>query len=281
MRRFVSVGECFLELFGDSDTGYKLHYAGFAPELARLVRGQLGPEWSVDLFTALGDDLHSQRIVDELAGAGVGIDHILKVPGRTVGLSLVDEHAEDGPVETNWRGLVAARQMADDAGALHDALADAEVIHVTGSAFGILPPRGRGRLLRALDNARRGGAHFVFAPHEWPSVWTSARVMGSTINAVATIADTVFTAVPDERAVFGDDTAEAVAGRYHEWGVAEVLVREYAPSGMVLSVADGIRRFALGAEAKADMRNARYLAARAEGATPEVAATTIAADPSA
>jgi 2-dehydro-3-deoxygluconokinase len=270
----VSVGECIVELFGDIESGYRLSFAGAALDMSKLLRAQLGADWSVDLLTALGDDIYSQNLVDDLSERGIGTSHLLKVPGRTIGLSLVGDPGDNGPLITNWRGQSAGRFMADDVAALADGFDGADVIFVSGVAFAILLPRARGRLLKALHRARQAGARIVLYPLEWPDLWTSDRVLGSAINSIATIADTVFTASAGERSVFGDPDAEAVATRYRAWGVEDVLVRNH-DRGVFLSSPAGGRWVDVDTSPGGDHLNSAYLAARAGGASPEDAAAQL------
>jgi len=269
--RLVSVGECIVELFGDIESGYRLRFEGAAVEMAKRMRGHLGADWSIDLFTALGDDFYSQKIVDDLVASGVGTSPIFKVAGRNVGLSLVGDPGERGPRVTNWRSQSAARLMADDVDALAAAFADADLIFASGAAFAILAPRARGRLLKALHRARNGGARIVLYPLEWPDLWTSRRVLGSAINTIATVADAVFTPSVGEHSVFGDASAEAIAARYHTWGVEEVLLQS-REHGVFLSTRGGGRWIEAGPGQQSDDLNSGYLAARLSGLEPEAAA---------
>lgn len=269
--RFVSIGECIVELFGDAENGYRLSFQGAASEIARSIRRQLDTEWSVELVTALGDDVYSQRIVDDLSAAGVGTDHVLRVAGRNIGLRLAGDPGPNGPLVTSWRDQAAARLLAEDLDALGRSLSGADAIFVSGGAFAILAPRARGRLLKVLDRARASGARIVLLPLEWPDLWTSDRVLGSAINCVASLADFVFTASAGERAVYGDANAEAVAARYRDWGVEEILVRKY-DQGVFISTPAGQHWVDADTTPGSDHLNSAYLAARLQGLAPEAAA---------
>lgn len=274
MKRFVSVGEIIVELFGDIENGYRPAYAGQARDMAVEMRARLGVEWTIDLFTALGDDPYSQRIAEELAAARVGIAHILKVKDRTVGLSVAGEPGPNGPLVTDWRGDAAARAMADDPERLAAAFDGAEIIHVSGGAFAILLPRARGRLLKALHRARMSGSRIVLEPLEWPEQWSSTRVMASAINTIATVADVVITPSAGERAAFDDAGPEAIADRYHDWGVPEVVIRNY-DQGVLISAGGDRRWFAADTRLRQQSLESAYLAARAAGAGPFDAAATL------
>ena len=55
-KRFVSVGECMIEMSGGTDDLYRLGYAGDTLNTAWYARALLPQDWQVDYVTALGDD---------------------------------------------------------------------------------------------------------------------------------------------------------------------------------------------------------------------------------
>jgi len=277
MKRFVSVGECMIEMSGGDDGQYRLGYAGDTLNTAWYARARLPEDWAVDYVTALGDDLYSQQMVDFLADNGIGIGHIQKIEGRRPGLYLIHQ-AEGDRHFTYWRGQSAAKLMADNPPALNAALAGAEIAYFSGISLAILNARGRGKLMRAIHLARQGGARVAFDPNERPLLWTSARVMGSTITAAATLADIVLPTFPDEAALFGDASPEAVAERYLGWGPEEVVVKNGAAPAYVAWragsgwVAPKPEATSVDPTGAGDSFNGAYLAARAQGAPPLEAA---------
>eukprot|EP01036_Dinobryon_divergens_P008082 gene8082-10792_t len=147
MKRFVSVGECMVEMSEASDGLYRLGYAGDTLNTAWYARARLGEDWAVDYVTALGDDLYSQQMAQFFADAGIGTGHIQKVPNRRPGLYLI--HQADGDRHfTYWRGQSAAKAMADVPGVLDEALAGADIAYFSGISLAILAPRSRGKLLK-------------------------------------------------------------------------------------------------------------------------------------
>ena len=277
MKRFVSVGECMIEMSGGEDGNYRLGYAGDTLNTAWYARAALGNDWSVDYVTALGDDLYSQQMVNFFAANGIGIGHIQKISGRRPGLYMI--HQADGDRHfTYWRGQSAARLLADDPEWLNAALAGADIAYFSGISLAILGARGRGRLMKAIHLAREAGARVAFDPNERPLLWSSIDVMGSTIAAAATIADIALPTFSDETKLFGDETPEAVAERYLSWGVEEVVVKNGSEpayvasrksSGWVAPIAGAVSVDPTGA---GDSFNGAYLAARSRNATPLEAA---------
>ncbi|HEX4298484.1 MAG TPA: PfkB family carbohydrate kinase, partial [Devosia sp.] len=184
MKRFVSVGECMIEMSGGEDGQYRLGYAGDTLNTAWYARARLGEGWEVDYVTALGDDLYSQQMAQFFADNGIGTAHIFRIEGRRPGLYLI--HQADGDRHfTYWRGQSAARLMTEVPPALNAAFEGADFAYFSGISLAILSPRGRGRLLKAIHLARQAGARVAFDPNERPALWSSLRVMGSTIAAAA------------------------------------------------------------------------------------------------
>ncbi len=277
MPRFVSVGECMIEMSGGEDGTYRLGYAGDTLNTAWYARARLPEDWHVDYVTALGDDLYSQQMRDLFEKNGIGTDRIQTIPNRRPGLYLIHQAHGDRHF-TYWRGQSAAKQLADDTDALNAALAGADIAYFSGISLAILNSRARGHLMKALHLARESGARIAFDPNERPVLWTSPEVMASTITAGAILADIVLPTFPDEQALFGDASPEAVAERYMSAGAEEVVVKNGAEPAFVASresqgwVAPKPGAKSVDQTGAGDSFNGAYLAARAEGATPLEAA---------
>jgi len=277
MPRFVSVGECMIEMSGGEDGTYRLGYAGDTLNTAWYARARLPKDWDVDYVTALGDDMYSAQMRDFLEKNGLGTSRIQTIENRRPGLYLIHQAHGDRHF-TYWRSQSAAKQLADDTDALNAALAGADIAYFSGISLAILNSRARGHLMKALHLARESGARIAFDPNERPVLWTSPEVMASTITAGAILADIVLPTFPDEQALFGDASPEAVAERYMSAGAEEVVVKNGAEPAFVASrESQGWVPSKPGAKSvdptgAGDSFNGAYLAARAEGATPLEAA---------
>ncbi|RYH94623.1 MAG: sugar kinase, partial [Acetobacteraceae bacterium] len=171
-----------IEMSGGEDRQYRLGYAGDTLNTAWYMRALLGPDWSVDYFTALGEDKYSADIKGFLDTHSIGTSHIRAIPGRRPGLYLI--HQQDGDRQfTYWRDTSAAKLLADDKTAMATALDGADMVYFSGITLAILAPRARGRLLGAIVRARDAGARVVFDTNIRPALWTSPRVMASVLTA--------------------------------------------------------------------------------------------------
>lgn len=269
-QRFVSMGECMIEMAGGEDRLYRLGYAGDTLNTAWYMRALLGVDWSVDYFTALGEDRYSGDIRAFLDTNGIGTQFIGTVKGRRPGLYMI--HQEHGDRHfTYWRDTSAARLMAEDKDVLNRALEGASMVYFSGITLAILHPRARGRLLGAIVRARDAGARIAFDPNVRPALWTSPRVMGSMLTAAAGLCDIVLPTHSDEAPVFGDRSVEETAERYLELGVEEVVVKDganpalIATAGERVSVAPRPGAVVVDATGAGDSFNGAYLSARLAG----------------
>jgi 2-dehydro-3-deoxygluconokinase len=269
-QRFVSIGECMIEMAGGEDRQYRLGYAGDTLNTAWYMRALLGADWSVDYFTALGEDRYSSDIRAFLAANGIGTEFIGTVKGRRPGLYMI--HQEHGDRHfTYWRDHSAAKLMAEDKDALNVALEGASMVYFSGITLAILHPRARGRLLGAIVKARDAGAKIAFDPNVRPALWSSPRVMGSMLTAAASLCDIVLPTHSDEAPIFGDKSVEETAERYLELGVDEVVVKDganpalIATAGEQVSVAPRPGAVVVDATGAGDSFNGAYLSARLAG----------------
>jgi 2-dehydro-3-deoxygluconokinase len=276
-RRFVSIGECMIEMSGGNDRQYRMGFAGDTLNTAWYLRALLPPDWQVDYVTALGDDIYSKEMRAFFDEAGIGTSHIQEIKGRRPGLYLIHQAGGDRQF-TYWRGQSAARQLADSPEALEAALSGADYVYFSGITLAILNPHSRGQLMKAIVKARNGGARVVFDPNLRPALWTSPDIMASTLTAAATISDILLPTHSDDAPVFGDVSSEATASRYLEIGAEEVAVKNGAEPAIVATraaretvPAPKAARI-VDATGAGDSFNGAYLAARIGGASqPEAA----------
>jgi len=276
-KRIVSVGECMIELSGGEGGQYRMGFAGDTLNCIWYARARLPADWTTDYVTALGDDAYSAEMRDFLSRHGIGTGHIQTIPGRRPGLYMIRQKDGDRHF-TYWRETSAARMIAEDRDALDAALAGADLIYFSGISLAILLPRARGRLLKAIIKARDAGALVAFDPNARPTLWKSVPIMGAVHTVAASISDIVLPTFPDEKATFGDVSADATAARYLALGVREVAVKDGGAPAIVGTterrelVPPPAERQVVDATGAGDSFNGAYLAARLQGADPVEAA---------
>ncbi len=234
MKRFVSIGECMIEMSGGADRQYRMGFAGDTLNTAWYMRAFLGDDWSVDYVTALGEDIYSGQIRAFLDENGIGTGHIQTIKGRRPGLYMIHQEGGDRHF-TYWRDTSAAKLLADDYSALAAALEGADLVYFSGITLAILAPRARGKLMKAIVAARNAGARVAFDPNLRPALWSGPRTMQAVLTAGAAIADIVLPTHPDEATLFGDVGTAGTAARYLDAGIAEVAVKNGADAALVAS----------------------------------------------
>lgn len=272
--RFVSIGECMIEMSGGADDLWKMGFAGDTLNTAWYARNALSQsEWSVDYITCLGDDRYSDAMLAFFNRSGLGTSHIPRLPGKRPGLYFIHQ-AEGDRHFTYWRENSAARALARDLDRLGDALADADCIYFSGITLAILPAEDRLHFLSAIETARGMGALIAFDPNIRPVLWPDRDKLRAAIERAAHVSSIVLPTHGDEAPIFGDADGEATARRYQRWGVQEIIVKDGAADALLMIGDDMTAIAAMPADrvvdptGAGDSFNGTYLAARLGGAAP-------------
>src|SRR5215467_12209996 len=107
-RRIVCVGEVMVELAHGADGRYGLAYGGDTFNTAVYLARAGVP---VAYATALGDDPYSDGAAALAAAEGVSCDLVQRVPGRTMGLYLIETDPSGERRFTYWRDRAPAREL--------------------------------------------------------------------------------------------------------------------------------------------------------------------------
>lgn len=269
-KRFVSVGECMVEIAPSAADHYKMAFSGDTLNTAWYARRLLPARWQVDYVTAVGTDAISSRMVDFFASNRIGTGHIRREPDRTVGLYLI-ELADGERSFAYWRSQSAARLLAQDPAHLAQAFHGADVLYLSGITLAILDAEGRKTLMAALDAARAKGTIVAFDPNLRPRLWPDTQTMCDAVTEASMRADIALPSHEDEASYFGDTSVDATAERYAACGAGIVIVKN--GSGQILAHDTGVTTThdpvrdakVVDTTAAGDSFNAGYLAAHLTG----------------
>ncbi|WP_183902372.1 PfkB family carbohydrate kinase [Rhizobium metallidurans] len=225
--RFLSIGECMVELSQAAAGLLRKGFAGDTLNTAWYARACLPGDWSVDYCTALGDDAMSDEMVAFFNEAGIGTTSIRRIKGKAPGLYMIS--LKDGERSFSyWRDNSAARQLAADADFLRQAIEGADVVYFSGITLAILSRDDADTLLSEARRAKASGKLVAFDPNIRPRLWSGYDEMHATISEGARAASLVLPSFEDEALHFGDVSIEATIHRYRALGVRDVVVKNGA-----------------------------------------------------
>lgn len=269
----VGFGEIMVEVSLTGSGSAVIGYAGDVFNTAVYLR-RLGVPVSV--ATALGaGDPFSADILDLLAAEGIGAELATCVPGRLPGLYAIqrDEHGERSFFF--WREQSPFRQFFEiaDLGAFKAALAEADLVYVTGIPLAVVGEAGRTALMTILADLAARGVKIAFDTNYRASLWPSRETALAAMEAVIPYCQLVSASGPDVEALTLRPLDEVAAG----WARLGPEVVARADDRTVAVHADGkILRLpapppikAIDTTGAGDSFNAGYIAAWLRGQGPE------------
>ncbi|WP_425041625.1 sugar kinase [Primorskyibacter sp. S187A] len=220
----LAIGECMAELApAETEHTYGLGFAGDTFNTAWYL-AQHAPNTRVSYFTALGCDTISDNMAAFFRKSGIDDAHVQRIETKTVGLYLISLDKGERSF-SYWRGQSAARDMVRDPAHLMRAIAQADILYLSGITLAILDSASQDLLLSALQDARSAGKTIMFDPNLRPRLWSSPEEMCEVIMRGAAVSDIALPSFEDEATWFGDADLEATAARYQNVGVSTVIVK--------------------------------------------------------
>lgn len=275
----VCIGECMVEFARRDDGLWQQGFAGDSLNVAWALRAVLPEKAQIAYLTRVGTDALSDALMAMLHTAGIVTADIQRDATRTVGLYTIQTDATGERSFGYWRSDSAARRLADDQAILTTALAQTDLVYLSGITLAILPPEGRAHLMAALGTRGNRPFRVAFDPNLRPRLWQGMDAARAAITAAARASDILLPTFDDEALAFGDETPASTADRYAALGVPEITVKDGArPTTWRSTATEGTCPVTPAARVvdttgAGDSFNGAYLAARLIGAAiPEAIA---------
>ena len=229
MLKIASIGECMVELVQAGPALLRQGYGGDTLNTAVYLRRSLpAAVGSVAYVTALGDDPFSDEMVAGWAAEGLDCGHVARLEGRLPGLYVIKTDETGERSFLYWRSTAAARDVfaGAEGEARLAALADFDLVYVSGISLAILPDPDRKKLLATLADHRSTGATIAFDPNSRPRLWPDQDTARAVMSEAARTATIILPSFADEQALFCDPTPDATLDRLHATGAEEVIVKD-------------------------------------------------------
>jgi len=239
--RVAAIGECMIEIALERDgRTATLGYGGDTLNCAVYLSRACEAAASVSYVTALGTDPFSDEMVRRWERDGVGASLVARLPGSLPGLYVIRTDAAGERSFYYWRQNAAARELLDDerAGALEEALRDFALVYLSGITVAILRPEARARLLGLLERLRGHGVRVAFDSNYRPQLWRDADEARAATRQFGALASVVLPSRTDEEQLFGDRGPRAIAARWLDAGVEEVVVKDAGAPAWVITPYD-------------------------------------------
>ena len=242
--RVACIGECMVELSLDADDAAagsdaaRVGFAGDTLNTAIYLKRSAGEAARVGFVSVIGRDELSRRMRRFLRAEGIDDALVGGHARRLPGLYAIATDARGERSFSYWRERSAARTLFEpdadvrtEDGAEHarhalDALRRTDLVHLSGISLAILSPASRERLCERLARCRERGVRVSFDSNYRPALWEDAASAASWIARLWRLADIALPSADDERALFGDPSAEAVAARLRAAGVRDGAVKD-------------------------------------------------------
>ncbi len=271
--RVAAIGECMVELRDLGDGHLSRGFGGDTLNTAVYMARRLEDAAVVEYVTALGDDPFSEEMTDAWRHEGLGLSHVVRLPGRRPGLYVIKTDETGERSFFYWRGEAAARDILKEPACRSalEGILDYDLVYLSGITLGILDGESRDELLALLDRVKAKGGKIAFDGNFRPALWPSFDVARSEMEKLLRRCDIALPSFDDEANLCGDASPDETIKRLQALGVGEAVVKNGAEDCLVLSdnavtvVSPQKATDVVDTTAAGDSFNGAYLAARLMG----------------
>jgi 2-dehydro-3-deoxygluconokinase len=274
----VSIGECMLEL-SRSGPEWRLRHAGDTFNTALYLQ-RLGVPTAY--LTALGADPFSEEMRAAWRGEGLDTALVLTDPERLPGLYAIRTDDAGERSFYYWRQHAAVRGLFSLPGidaALMRA-SNAPLLYFTGITLSLFSEADRLRLLELAHSVRRHGGTVAFDLNYRPAGWLDIESARQAIRRIAPVVSWALPTFEDSALLFDHQSPDETVAQWRSFGAEEVIVKLGARGCLMADARHSVVFPAprvdvvVDTTGAGDAFNAGYLAARAAGHSPSLAAAS-------
>lgn len=238
--KIALIGEGMIELNGEPFGRMQQQYGGdvlnTAIYLARVIAGQA----QVSLVSAMGSDALSRGMLERWQNEAINTDLVLIDEHHQPGLYLIQLDSTGERTFLYWRNDAAARYLLQhpEFPQVSVALAQQQLIYLSGISLAILPQADREQLIAKLATYQRQGATIIFDSNYRPTLWKSVSETRACYQQLYAITDLALVTLEDEIAVWGDEGLLQACNRLHASKVKQVIIKVGAEGCYVQDFAD-------------------------------------------
>lgn len=278
MTRFVSIGECMIELRKARPDTFKRAYAGDTLNVAVYLK-RTAPEIDVQFVTATGRDRLSTAMRDSWKAEGIDDSLAYFMPGALPGLYLVEVDKKGERRFLYWRDRSAARHwlrlLMQNGGA--ERMAEAGLVYLSGISLAILSDADRAVALELVAELHHRGIRLAFCPNLRPQLWPDMVRARFAIEEAAKFSSILVASVEDGRLLYETDDPKRLLSHFSGRGVSELVITR-GPEGCIVSAGGDVWDLPavpvdmVDSAGAGDAFKGVYFARRLQGATPRQAA---------
>lgn len=251
MIRIGMLGECMIELNGEPFKSIKQSYGGdtlnTAVYLSRCIRDNTSLiEAQISYITAVGNDLLSQKLVEQWENEKIDTQFVLRSPTRQCGLYFIQVDTQGERSFNYWRNDSAAKYLFTefDICSQIKKLSQLDYVLISGISLAILPDQDKSKLISLLSVLKQSGTKILFDNNFRPKLWQSSTVadIQQWYERIYTLTDIALVTEDDENAIFGSCSHDSLVDRLHHYGIHTVIVKLGA-DGCLLSKPNDIKQY--------------------------------------
>jgi 2-dehydro-3-deoxygluconokinase len=276
MKRLAVIGEGMLELNGSPFGALHQTYGGDSLNTAIYLSRIARPGVDVKFVSVVGTDSLSDGLLQRWAAEGIDTSLVLRDPTRLPGLYWIqiDERGERSFLY--WRSESAARYLCrhPDIHRIIAALAQVEMVYLSGISLAILPAPDRTILLQALSALTARGVTLAFDSNYRPALWASKEEARAAMSAILPMAQLLLVTFDDEQRLWSDATPADTVKRLSFAKARTFAIKQgsagclYSHDGAVSEIAATPVPTVIDTTAAGDAFNAGFLAGWLAGRDP-------------